>query len=569
MEKILGIDLGTSTSEIAYINDDGNVELIPNHFGEYITPSVVHIKEDGEVIVGIEAKEQLILNPESTFMEVKRLMGQDVTLTCHNRNYTPVEISSYILKYLMECAKTYLDEDINRAVLTVPAYFTDTQRKDTIKAGELCGIKVERIINEPTAASLDYGIMNMDECKNIMIYDFGGGTLDVTVMELFEGVIDVKSSCGNNSLGGKDFDQTIIDYIVNKVNSKHKIDISKDLRNIVRIKQIAEECKISLSNKKEFHIDIPFLAEVKGKPIGFSETLTRDFFESLISEKVNSTSKQVKTALSDANLTASELDLVLLVGGTTKIPLVTNFLKNELELNPESLIDPDLGVVRGAAIQAGIINDEFKNSQKEIIITDICPYSLSTSILMPTIFGIKRLFCDILIKRNTTIPTSTQKVYVTCYDYQEKVQLNTYQGESELPEENILLNKFYLTGVPRAKAGKEKIKVSFSYDINGILNVQGEIMSTGKSATVEIDTKSGSIDLDLDTWKDSPKAKKYRAVIKKADKFLDDDEKAGYDIFILKDKVDELKRGIILNWDFDILDDIKDDIMQSLDDLDV
>ena len=569
MEKILGIDLGTSTSEIAYINDDGNVELIPNHFGDYITPSVVHIKEDGKVIVGIEAKEQLILNPESTFMEVKRLMGQDVKLTCHNKNYSPIEITSYILGYLMECAKTYLGEDINRAVLTVPAYFTDAQRKDTIKAGELCGIKVERIINEPTAASLDYGIMNMDECKNIMIFDFGGGTLDVTVMELFEGVIDVKSSCGNNSLGGKDFDQAIINYVVNKVNSKHKTDISKDLRNMVRIKQVAEECKIALSSKDKFYIDLPFLAQAKGKPVGFSETLTRDFFEGLISEKVKSTSKQVKTALSDANLAASELDLVLLVGGTTKIPLVTNFLKNELGLNPESLIDPDLGVVRGAAIQAGIINDEFKDSQKEIIITDICPYSLSTGVLESTVFGLKKLFCDILIKRNTTIPTSTQKVYVTSSDYQEKVEIDTYQGESELPDENILLNKFFLTGIPRAKAGKEKIKVAFSYDINGILNVQGEIISTGKSTCVEIDTKSTSTDLDLDTWKDAPNAKKYRAVIRKTDKYLNTDEEIDHDIFMLKSKVDELKRGIILDWDLNILDNIKDDIIQILDDLDV
>lgn len=563
MNRILGIDLGTSTSEIAFINNDGNVELIPNDFGEYITPSVVHIKEDGEVVVGIEAKEQIILNPESTFMEVKRLMGQDIKLKCHNKSYSPVEMTSYILNYLIECASSYLNEEITQAVITVPAYFTDAQRKDTIKAGELCGIKVERIINEPTAASLDYGIMNMDECKNILIYDFGGGTLDVTVMELFEGVIDVKSSCGNNSLGGKDFDQALMDYIVNEFKSKYKIDLSKDLRSMVRIKQAAEECKIALSNVDEFNIDLPFLAKSKGNPIGFSETISRDLFESLILEKVKSTAKQVKTALLDANLSVDELDLVLLVGGTTKIPLIANFLRDELGLNPESLIDPDLGVVHGAAIQAGIMNDEFKNTEKEIIITDVCPYSLSTSVLEDMPFG-GSLFCDILIERNTTIPTSTHKVYYTCSDYQDRVEVDAYQGESTVPEENFLLGKFILAGIPPARAGKEKIKIAFSYDVNGILNVQAEILSNGKNASIEIDTRSSSTDLDLETWKDASNAKKYRSVIRKVEKMIDsikNEDKKG----LLKDKLDELKQGIVKGLRAELLDDLKDDILDLID----
>ncbi len=565
MNKILGIDLGTSTSEIAYINEDGNVELIPNHLGEYITPSVVHIKEDGQIIVGLEAKEQIILNPESTFMEVKRLMGTDAVLKCHGKTYSPVEVTSFILKYLIDCAKTYLNEEVNNVVITVPAYFTDIQRRDTIKAGEMAGIKVERIINEPTAASLDYGIMNMEECKNIMIYDFGGGTLDVTVMELFEGVIDVKSSCGNNALGGKDFDQAIIDYIVNKINSDYKVDITKDLRGMVRIKQAAEECKISLSYDEEFNIDLPFLFTKKGNPIGFSETITKDFFESLILEKVSSTSRQVKTALLDANINADELDLVLLVGGTTKIPLVTKFLQEELLLNPESLIDPDLAVVRGAAIQAGIINDDFKDTDKEIIIADICPYSLSTSALMDTMYG-KDIFCDILIKRNTTIPSSTQKIYETSCDFQKEVIIDAYQGENDFPEENILLNKFKLSGIPSAKAGKEKIKITFSYDINGILSVSAEIVSTGKSASIEIDTKTASLDVNLDDWKKSDKAKSYRAIIRKVEKVLNDEDDDIDHLFVLelKNRVNELKRGIILDWNLELLDDLKDNIIEML-----
>ncbi len=573
MNKIVGIDLGTSTSEIAFINDNGEVELIPNHLGEYITPSVVHIKENGEIIVGAPAKEQLILDPENTFMEVKRLMGTNTTLKCRNKSYTPVQMSSFILKYLIECANDYLNEKITRVVITVPAYFTDAQRKDTIKAGEAIGLKVERIINEPTAASLDYGVANMEKCQNIMVYDFGGGTLDVTVLELFEGVIDVKASCGNNNLGGKEFDEAIMNYIIEKINNENKINVSKDLRSMVRIKQIAEECKIALSMQDEFHMDLPFIFSKKGSPIGFSETMTKDFFEDLIKDKVYSTLNQIKSALLDADLSTSELDLVILVGGTTKIPLVKNFFENELKLSPKSIVDPDLAVVRGAAIQAGIINDEFKDTNKEIVIADVCPHSLSTACLKDdNIFDFNfgfdfgfNLVCDILIKRNTTIPYTAQKIYYTAFDYQKSVEIKVYQGESEIPEENTFLNKFRLLGIPSAKAGKEKIKIMFSYDLNGILSVTAEIISTGKSAEIKIDTKSILNDKDLIKWRDKEISKKYRAIIKKAEKVLNDVSNNDEEDYGLKSTLDELKKGIILDYDLDVLDDMKDELIEILD----
>ncbi|MCL2321002.1 MAG: Hsp70 family protein [Oscillospiraceae bacterium] len=566
MDKIVGIDLGTSTSEIAFINDKGEVELIPNHLGEFITPSVVHIKENGEIIVGMPAKEQLILDPENTFMEVKRLMGTDTLLKSHDKSYTPVQLSSFILKYLIDCASEYLNEEVKRAVITVPAYFTDVQRRDTLKAGESIGLKVERIVNEPTAASLDYGIMNMDKCQNVLVYDFGGGTLDVTVLELFEGVIDVKSSCGNNSLGGKEFDEAIMNYLVEKINKQHKINVSDDLRSMVRIKQVSEECKIALSSQNDFNIDLPFIYNKKGTPLGFSETITRDFFESLIKDKVYSTLDQIKTALLDANLKSEELDLVILVGGTTKIPLIKDFFKNELNLTPESVVDPDLAVVRGAAIQAGIIDDEFKDQGKDIVIADVCPHSLSHECLRGgSDFWDFDLFCDILIKRNTTIPYETQNIYQTVHDNQREVEVKVYQGESEDPKENTFLNKFLLSGIPPARAGKEKIKVAFSYDLNGILSVSAEIVSTGKSAGIEIDTrsiKSSDQDIDLELWKDKEKAKKYRSVIRKAEKILNEEDFD--DIFGLEDDINELKKGIVLDYDVSDLDEIKNDILDTL-----
>ncbi|MDR0473335.1 MAG: Hsp70 family protein, partial [Treponema sp.] len=348
-----GIDFGTSTSEIAYVDDNGKVVIIPNHLGELITPSVVYIAEDGRPVVGLEAKEKALVEPENTFLEVKRLFGHNAELQARDKVFSPVDVAAMIIRYLTDCAQKHTGQTVDSAVITVPAYFTDSQRKDVMAAGRAAGLEVERIINEPTAASLDYGIEHMRDCKYMLVYDLGGGTLDVTVLELFEGVVEVKSSCGNNALGGKDFDQAIMDHITAAIKKRGKADVSSDARAMMRIKIAAEQCKIALSGKTEYDIELPFLYSKDGNPVGYSEKITRAAFESMIREKINSTAQQIKTALFDANLEAEEIGLTLLVGGSTRIPLVSQFLDETFGITPESAVDPDLAVVRGAAIQAG------------------------------------------------------------------------------------------------------------------------------------------------------------------------------------------------------------------------
>jgi molecular chaperone DnaK len=501
-----GIDFGTSTSEIAYVDENGKIVIVPNHLGETITPSVVYIDADGAPVVGLEAKEKALVEPENTFLEVKRLFGQNTELQARNKTYSPVDIAAMIIRYLADCARKHSGQTFDSAVITVPAYFTDAQRKDVMAAGKAAGLEVERIINEPTAASLDYGIDHMRDCDYILVYDLGGGTLDVTVLELFEGVVEVKSSCGNNALGGKDFDQAIMDHISGIIKKRDKIDISGDARAMMRIKIAAEQCKIALSGETENTIELPFLYSKDGSPVGYSETITRAAFESMIREKIYSTEQQIKTALFDADLTAQDIDLTLLVGGSTRIPLVAQFLSEIFGITPEAAVDPDLAVVRGAAIQAGVLSGVLK--ENAIVLTDICPYSLSTEALRDMGFGHKELFCDILIKRNTTLPTAASQIYSTSCDYQTKVHITAYQGESLEPDENYLLNSFELSGIPKAKAGKENINIRFEYDLNGILKVQAEIVSTGKSAEVTVNTSQMGKNLDLSKWKDSPIARK-------------------------------------------------------------
>ena len=559
----VGIDFGTSTSEIAYIDDNGKVIVIPNHLGEAITPSVVTIAEDGTTAVGREAKEKALIEPENTFLEVKRLMGQSADLIAWGKTYSPVDIAAMVIRYLVDCAQKHTGQPIDSAVITVPAYFTDPQRKDVMAAGTAAGLVVERIINEPTAASLDYGIGHMRDCKYMLVYDLGGGTLDVTVLELFEGVVDVKSSCGNNALGGKDFDQAIMDYIVSKIKKRDKIDVSKDVRAMMRIKIAAEQCKIALSNENEYLIELPFLASKNGDPIGYSETITRSHFESMIQEKINSTEQQVKTALFDAGLEAGEIDLTLLVGGSTRIPLVTKFLEETFGFVSESAVDPDMAVVRGAAIQAGVLSGIL--GENAIVLTDICPYSLSTDCLIDNFFG-EMLICDILIKRNTTLPTSSSKVYATSHDDQTMVNISAYQGESIDPDENYLLNRFELSGIPKGRAHKEKINVRFEYDLNGILVVTAEIVSTGKSATVTVNTAEMGKNLDLSKWEEMPAARQYRRIIHKADRLvkIHGGENAGD----VEAAANELKKALVMHWEPAILGKLKRELENAIEKMD-
>ena len=559
-KTIVGIDFGTSTSEIAYVNELGKLVLIPNHLNEFITPSVVHIAEDGTITVGRTAKERAMLEPECTFLETKRLFGKDTSLRVWGKLYSPVEIAAMIIKYLIDCAKSYIGRDIDAAVITVPAYFTDIQRKDVIAAGKAAGLSVDRIINEPTAASLDYGVNHMDECRNILVYDLGGGTLDVTVLELFEGVVDVKACCGNNALGGKDFDQAIIDYVCRTVKKKDKVDVTKDIRAMMRIKLAAESCKLELSNKEEVQIDLPFLSDIDGKLVGFSASISRKDFEDLIREQVYSTKNQIDTALADANVSPEEVDLVLLVGGSTRIPLVTKFLEEQYGFSPEASVDADLAVVRGAAIQAGVLSGTLGDNA--IVLTDICPYSLSTAALTNVGLLGKELRCDILIPRNTTLPAEMSNLYHTSADNQTTVFISAYQGESKYPEDNYLLNKFVLSGIPKARAGKEAINIQFSYDLNGILKVNAEVVSTGKSATITVDTGKVGENMDLSSWKNADAVSKYRKILNKADRLVKlNDEDADE----IKLAANELKKGLILNWDDKILMNLKSELEKTID----
>jgi molecular chaperone DnaK len=562
-----GIDFGTSTSEIAYIDEKGKIVIVPNHLGETITPSVVYINEDNAPVVGLEAKEKALVEPENTFFEVKRLFGQNTELQARNKTYSPVDAAAMIIRYLTDCARKHSGQTVDSAIITVPAYFTDSQRKDVLAAGKAAGLEVERIINEPTAASLDYGIEHMRDCDYILVYDLGGGTLDVTVLELFEGVVEVKSSCGNNALGGKDFDQAIIDHISGIIKKRDKVDVSLDARAMMRIKIAAEQCKIALSGKTENLIELPFLYSKDGSPVGYSEKITRAAFESMIREKIYSTEQQIKTALFDADLTAEDIDLTLLVGGSTRIPLVSQFLSETFGITPEAAVDPDLAVVRGAAIQAGVLSGVLK--ENAIVLTDVCPYSLSTEALMGPGFGDDDPFCDIIIKRNTTLPTAASKIYATSRDYQTKVHVTAYQGESADPNENYLLNCFELSGIPRAKATREKINIRFEYDLNGILTVQAEIVSTGKSAAVTVNTAQMGKNLDLSKWKNNPKARHYRQLINKAERLVKvhGEDKAGS----VEAAANELKKALVMNWDEPIVEKMKfllDDAVHDLEEED-
>ncbi|GHU41942.1 chaperone protein DnaK [Spirochaetia bacterium] len=539
MSRIVGIDLGTSTSEIAYIAS-GLPKLIPNKQGKLITPSVVHIGQNGDILVGEEAAEYLFTRPECTFMEVKRLTGSDEILKAHGKEYRPEEIQAMLLRYLVKCAQDHLHENIDRAVITVPAYFTDVQRRATAKAGELAGLHVERIINEPTAAALDYGLSNLKECKNVLVYDLGGGTLDVTVLELFEGIIDVKASCGNNHLGGKDFDEIIMRHLA---ESSGVSIPENDERATMRLKKAAEDCKIALSGENEYQVSLPFLfTNNDGKPVSVEKKVRRADFEEWVLDKVSSTKEPMESALRDAELNNSDLSLVLLVGGSTRIPCVKRLVEETLGTVAHSLVDPDLTVARGAAIQAGLLEGSINN--EALVLTDVCPYTLGTAPLSDGLFGMRKVF-DPIIPRNTTIPVEKSQLYNTAADYQTKVRIDIYQGESSDPQNNERLGELELSGIPSARQGKEQVEVTFSYDMNGILQVKASVVSTGNQVSAEINTQGvkAKAAVDLSQWEKANGAKQARPLIRKAEKFINENKDAGGDIELF---VERLKEALIL-----------------------
>jgi molecular chaperone DnaK len=567
MGKIIGIDLGTSTSEVSTIKN-GKHFIIPNLDGKDITPSVVGKTETGELIFGEEAMSQMILRPQDTAIEVKRKMGTDEKVKISGEEYSPEEVSAMLLKHLKGYAEQYLDEEVDRAVITVPAYFDDNQRRATVKAGEIAGLKVERIINEPTAAALTYGIDHLEDEAHVLVYDLGGGTLDVTVLEMFSGVLEVKASSGNNKLGGKDFDEKVMRILFDKFKDENSIDISQNILAVAKIKAEAEKCKIALSTENEYKIEIPFIAEKNGQPLALTYNFTREAFEDAIIGLIKSTEKQIELALSDAGLKKENIDQVLLVGGSTRIPIVQQFLKGKLGQEAKKLVDPDLSVALGAAIQAGIITEQF--SQEEgILITDVCPYTLGVETIADTGYAYIEDFMSVIIPRNTTIPVAKEEIYSTIADFQEKVEINVYQGDENRASKNNFLGKFHLNDIPKALAGKEKIRIKFTYDVNGMLKVDGFIVSTGQQAGIEIETTGVKMQkeaVDLSKWQECPNKDKFKRIIKKAEKLvekIDDGEKKEE----LEQTLNRLKKALVLGKDMDLLEDIDEELRDMVYDI--
>lgn len=491
MGRIIGIDLGTTTSEIAYI-ENNEPKIIPDCFGNRIVPSVVGKKEDGTVIVGQVAYNQLIPSPDKTIAEVKRLMGSDTPIHLGDEELMPHEVSSLILKELKKYAEDYLGEEVVEAVITVPANFNNSQRKVTKLAGEMAGLTVERIINEPTAAAMAYGINNLDKEEKILVYDLGGGTFDVSILEMFDGILDVKSSRGNDRLGGKDFDSRIEKYIekeferIYEQNLYKGIDVQNKLSIKLRVKEAAINAKKELSNQLTTTINIPFITVIDNKPVSISIELKREKFNELTKDLVQSTTEKIDEALKAANLKAKDIDTVLLVGGSSRIPAVRELVESKFKGKIISGINPDEAVAMGAAIQAGIKSNQI-TSEENLIITDKCSYNLGTSIIKIGDGKIINGAFDCIIPIDSSIPCSKKKIYYTAVDDQEEVRVEVYEGNEELAEDNTKIGDFLLKGVPKARAGEESIEVQFDYDLNGILQVKATIVSTGKSVNKIID----------------------------------------------------------------------------------
>lgn len=473
MGKIIGIDLGTTNSAVA-VMEGGESVIIPNIEGNRTTPSVVAFTKDGERLVGETAKRQAITNPDRTISSIKRHMGSDFNVKIDDKTYTPQDISAMILQKLKADAESYLGETITEAVITVPAYFTDAQRQATKDAGRIAGLDVKRIVNEPTAAALAYGEDKDTEAQTVMVYDLGGGTFDVSILELSDGVFEVHATRGNNKLGGDDFDNRLIDYIAEEFKKENGIDLKADNMSLQRLKEAAEKAKKELSSTMSTNINLPFITASQAGPLHLNMDITRAKFDELTADLVKMTEGPVKDALKDAGLSANEIDKVLLVGGSTRIPAVQECIKKLTGKNPQKDINPDECVALGAAIQGGVLSGDVK----DLLLLDVTPLSL----------GIETMgnITTRLIERNTTIPTKKSQIFTTAADNQTSVEIHVLQGERQMAKDNVTLGRFTLDGIAPARRGVPQIEVTFDIDANGIVNVSAKDMGTGKEQHITI-----------------------------------------------------------------------------------